>query len=257
MKIFKNKTLLNLLISIICLFLILLFYFLSKLVNVLFNPIIVIVSSIVVIGLIVCQIAMKNNEKISKIITTVNEYIQILLIAVLLVEFIFTFFAFPASVDGESMFPTFIHDDRVLTIRTNEFKNNDIVVVRYDFDIQSSKRGIKDDELLVKRIIASPGQTFNYIGTDLYIDGNLVEDPFSFEGMNGLNVEIIAIKSDMVDECLQPDGSFIIPEGWYVILGDNRQNSTDSRAFGFVHESQILGVIKYKINSVFDWETVK
>ena len=43
-----------------------------------------------------------------------------------------------------------------------------------------------------------------------------------------------------------------IPEGYYLVLGDNRLNSNDSEEFGLIHESQIVGVVKYYKND-FGW----
>jgi hypothetical protein len=67
----------------------------------------------------------------------------------------------------------------------------------------------------------------------------------------------------MEEECLQPDGTYVIPEGWYVVFGDNRSYSPsdtplsiDSRTFGLVHESQIYGVVKFEVESIFKWNKI-
>ena len=71
---------------------------------------------------------------------------------------------FPATVSQNSMYPTLLPNDQLIIKRTNDFKNNDIVVFKYDNEIQTDQIGVPNGELLIKRIIAIPGQTFEYIG---------------------------------------------------------------------------------------------
>lgn len=262
MKIFKDKALIKIIISGILLIAILLFYLLSSLLKIIFNKWVVIIGIIVILGLLIAELIIKNNEKVQKTIKEINDYLQVLLVAVLVIEIVFSFIIFPATVFQNSMNPTLLPNEQLIIKCTNNFKNEDIVVFRYDDDIQRDNVGVKDDELLIKRIIATPGQTFEYIGTDLYINGQLVEDKFAVEEMDGLSLKDICELNGMIDQCLQSDGTYKIPDGWYVVFGDNRQYSgntpvsIDSRGFGLVHESQIFGKVIYKLNSLFDWEKI-
>ena len=118
--------------------------------------------------------------------------------------------------------------------------------------------------LLIKRIIAIPGQTFNYVGDKLYINGVESEDKYGIPKMDGLSLKDVCAINGMYEECLQEDGSFKLPEGWYVVLGDNRQYSSsnipvsiDSRSFGLVHESQIYGKVIYEVESLFNWSKIE
>ena len=47
----------------------------------------------------------------------------------------------------------------------------------------------------------------------------------------------------MLDECLQEDGTYIIPKGWYFVMGDNRNHSADSRTIGLVPEDSVIGKV--------------
>ena len=111
-------------------------------------------------------------------------------------------------------------------------------------------------------MIAVSGQSFEYIGKDLYINGKKAEDKFAVEEMDGLSLKDICALNGLLDECLQEDGTYVIPEGWYVVFGDNRQYSgnvpvsIDSRGFGLVHESQIFGVAKYEVETIFNWKKI-
>ena len=263
MKILKNKDFMRLIINGLCLFIIILFYLLSSLLNIIFNKWLIIIGSIMIVSLLVIEVVMKDKEKVFKIVSHINEYVQVLLFAIVIIEFIFSFIMFPATVSQNSMYPTLLPNDQLIIKCTDDFKNNDIVVFKYDDNIQVSTVGVPNGELLIKRIIAIPGQTFKYVGKDLYINGQRVDDKFAVDEMNGLSLEDICKLNGLEEECLQADGSYVLPDGWYVVFGDNRQYtasktpvSIDSRSFGLVHESQIFGIAKYEIESIFDWKKI-
>lgn len=260
MKLLKNKELMRVVINSICLCIAILLYLLSSLLKVIFNTPIVIAVTILIVVIIGLEFIFKGKEKIKKVVVLINEYIQIFLFAVLIIEFLFAFIMFPATVNQNSMYPTLLPNDQLIIKCTNDLKNKDIVVFKYDKEIQGQHAGVPDGELLIKRIICSPGQTFKYIGSELYIDGVRVEDEFAVNEMDGLSLEYVCKLNGMEEQCLQSDGSYKVPEGWYVVFGDNRQYtgseiplSIDSRTFGLVHESQIFGVAKYEIETIFNW----
>lgn len=264
MNIFKNKRDLKLLINGFCLLLIIMFFICSSLLKIILNKYIIIVCSIIGLGLILIEIFSTKKEKFNEIISTINEYIQVLLFAVVIVQVIFTFIMFPATVFQNSMFPTLHENDQLIIRCTKNLKNNDIVVFKYDFDFQPNNIGVKDDELLIKRVIAIPGQTFYYENDKLYINDIESVDNYFVSKMNGLSLKDICEKNGMYDQCLQDDGSFKLPEGWYVVFGDNRQYtntniplSIDSRTFGLVHKSQIYGKAEFIVESLFNWEKLK
>ncbi len=209
----------------------------------------------------------RNPSKIEKSFRVVAEYWQVILIALLVVEVIFGFIAFPATIQQSSMMPTLTENEHVLVVKKNKIENNDIVVFDFDPTIQNSSAHVSDGELLIKRVIAIPGQSFEYRGVDLYINGEKSIDSFAVLKMDGLSLEDICKlnneSQDLQNKCLQPNGSYIIPDGWYVVFGDNRQYmgsvplSIDSRSFGLVHESQLMGVVKYTFTGIFNFNKVE
>lgn len=261
----KYNGLIKVLVSFLLLIISILLYLLSDLLKVVFKPWFIILLGIIIISLMVCEIIFKkiNKEKINKIFKVVNEYLQILLSAFVIVEVIFAFFMFPATVLQNSMLPTLFPNDKLIVQRTNDIDNNDIIVFEYNNEIQKNNVGVSNHELLIKRVIVKEGQTFSYVDNKLYIDGIVVEDKFVVEEMNGLSLKDICEQNNMINECLQEDGSYKVPEGWFVVFGDNRAYSPsktplsiDSRTFGLVHESQIYGKVKYQIDSIFKWNKI-
>lgn len=151
-----------------------------------------------------------------------KEKIKVLLpyiIIIVAVLFIKAFIVTPIKVNGESMYPTLEEGDIMILNKTtyyfNEPKRFDIVVVNMP------------DEYLIKRVIGLPGEHIEYIDNTLYVDGEKVEENFEHGKTEDFNIEEL--------------GSDTVPENSYLVMGDNRENSLDSRELGFMKEEQLLG----------------
>lgn len=157
------------------------------------------------------------------------DWIKALLIAFLLAFIIRMFFFAPIVVDGPSMLPTLQDRDQMIVnkfiYQINEPERFDIVV--FHASIQ------KD---FIKRIIGLPGEHVAYENNVLYINGEAVEESFITKN-NGL------YQQDTNDFTLEnlPGGFERIPEGYVLVLGDNRKNSTDSRMLGVISMDEIVG----------------
>lgn len=152
-----------------------------------------------------------------KIIKEITPYIIIIIAALLIRTFLFT----PVKVDGTSMVPT-LQDGEILILKKYDktFERFDIVVVDYN------------GEKLVKRIIGLPSETIKYKNNKLYVDGQIVEEPLYLETANFNLIDL---------------GYNKIPEDYYLVLGDNRYNSTDSRIIGLIKKEDILGVTNLRV----------
>ena len=149
-----------------------------------------------------------------KIISIIKELIPYVII-VIVVFGIKTYIATPVLVDGSSMSPTLSDNQFIILSRsTKKIDRNDIVV----FDYEDSK--------LIKRVIGLPGESIKYENGILYINDREYEDKFS------------SITEDFE---LSEFGIKKIPENSYFLLGDNRNNSIDSRVIGPVNISNING----------------
>lgn len=157
-----------------------------------------------------------------KMIKELLPYILILVGVILLRTFIIT----PVIVSGDSMKPN-LHDKEILLEKKIGYNSSSIK--RFDIVI------IKDGkEEIIKRIIGLPGEHISYKNNKLYVNDKVVEETFDFRDTNDFNLEEICT-------CLS------IPKGKYLVLGDNRPISKDSRVIGLIDEDDILGKAIYRI----------
>lgn len=156
-----------------------------------------------------------------KFVKEIMPYVIITLVVIL----IRTFIVSPVQVDGTSMHPT-LKDNEYLIL--NKFDRS---YDRFDIVVLTNR-----NERLVKRIIGLPGEKVEYIDSKLYIDGKEIKEPF--------------IKNNVFtkDFTLQKLGYDKIPEGYYFVVGDNRNGSLDSRVLGLISKKDIKGTIKINIS---------
>lgn len=150
-----------------------------------------------------------------KIFKEILSYVIIIIVVILIRTFLVT----PAIVDGESMEPTLYNNELVLinkiSLKTKGINRWDIVVVDYE----------NRDELLLKRVIALPGEDIMYRENTLYINGEVMETPIDFEYTREFEASV--------------------PEGSYFVMGDNRDVSFDSRMIGAIKKKDIKGKAKF------------
>ena len=152
-----------------------------------------------------------------KFIKEIIPYVVVVLVAILIRTFIVT----PVQVDGESMYPT-LNNNQILLLKKydHSFERFDIVVFNYN----NSK--------LVKRIIGLSGEYVEYKNNELYINNEKID---------------FKLDAYTYDFKLSELGYKQIPEDYYLVLGDNRTNSLDSRRIGLIPKDSILGTTTFSI----------
>ncbi len=139
---------------------------------------------------------------------------------ILLVLLVLTRFVSIVYISGPSMQPTFHTGDCILIFRSDNVDRNDIAVIEWQ------------DKWLIKRVVGLPGETLEMSEGRTYIDGELLVEDFDFYTGNR-NLPLITI-----------------PDNYVFIIGDNRENSHDSRAFGPVPSSDIYGKLIFRLDFV-------
>lgn len=161
----------------------------------------------------------------------IREWIVAIVIALVVVVVIRMFLFTTYSVDGLSMDPTFEEGDRVIV---NKFIYNLTDVERDDIVVFDSH----NDAAYVKRVIGVPGDTVEMRDRVVYVNGEpLEEDYVVHQGetyMDDFTLETLGVEGDT------------IPEGQYLVLGDNRPISRDSRDFGLISDEDIIGEVQLR-----------
>lgn len=140
------------------------------------------------------------------------------IVALLLRAFLFQAFWIPS----QSMEMTLLEQDRVLvnklSYRLHDVNRGDVIVFRRPDEEQAE---IRD---LIKRVIGLPGEQVEARNDSIYIDGSLLIEPYLAPG-----------------ESIPDFGPTLVPENEFFVMGDNRDESYDSRFFGTVSEDRIVG----------------
>jgi signal peptidase I len=123
-----------------------------------------------------------------------------------------------------------------------EVRRGDIIVFRFPLNIR---------ENYVKRVIGVPGDRIRVANKQVYLNGKPLDEPYKFHKTayfdsyrdnfpSEPNVRLPESALSMLDRNVK-DGEVIVPPGMYFAMGDNRDNSLDSRYWGFVPRANIIG----------------
>ncbi len=151
-----------------------------------------------------------------------------LVTVIFVILFLMIYVVSVTQVVGNSMNSTLIDGDVLILSKANyrffDIKRGDIISLDYE-----------DTKYLIKRVIGLPGDTIEIKDNILYINGEVYEENYLDKGL------------EYPDFSLSDLGYDTIPEDMYLVLGDNRENSLDSREIGLISKDSVNGKIVLRI----------
>lgn len=184
--------------------------------------------------------------------------VQSLVITVIIAIFVITFIVQAFQIPSESMENTLLIGDYLLVdkahfgpagiwnwlIPYDKIKRGDIIVFRYP---------VNPKQHFVKRVIGIPGDHIRILNKQVFVNGQPVREPYVVHSQVGID----PFRDDFPNADIGPehlggpwprelqrlteDGQLIVPENCYFAMGDNRDESYDSRYWGFVPRENIVG----------------
>jgi len=188
-------------------------------------------------------------QKKEPFVSVLLEYVEILVLSVCVVLLIFTFGIRLCRVNGNSMNKTLLHGEMLITSSLSEPEAGDIIVFHMTSDTYAFI-----NEPLVKRVIAKEGQTvkIDYAKGEVFVDGVLLDEPY-VALLDETNTVDIGYWTQYPSHSFEPKTltfEATVPEGCLFVMGDNRNNSADSRMVevGLVDERRVLGKVVCRLN---------
>ncbi len=194
--------------------------------------------------------------------TTISEYLESLLVTVILALFGTSFVVQAFKIPSPSMEKTLLVGDHLLVNKFifggrgqwydkfmpyRELQRGDIIVFKFPY---------QDHPHFVKRVIGLPGDHLKVVDQQVYIDGKPLNEPYvvhdSTFGNDPLNYSFPPVGNQIFLSPVQPEWAhelskyvvgdeIVVPPGKYFAMGDNRDHSLDSRYWGFVDRDAIMG----------------
>lgn len=181
---------------------------------------------------------MSNNAGVAKggpkaILKTVYEFVELLAFTVAAVLLLTLFVCRHSVVVGDSMINTLKEGEHLIISDLFYKPQTGDIVVFDDVSVEDKSKG--ESSPLIKRVIAVGGQHVSITEQGIYVDGEKLSEPYVYTGDFYFG--------DYLYEELELD----VPEGSLFVMGDHRNNSLDSRAFGVIDEGAVLGRVLFRL----------
>lgn len=171
------------------------------------------------------------------------ENVKVLGIALIIALLVRTFIAEPRFIPSDSMVPTLKKDDRLIVEKVSYWTQNpkvgDIIVFSPPEFLQKIS-GYGRDQALIKRIIGVPGDRILIQNGKVNVNGVDRNEPYIAEAPK-YSCPSADLKEGFFCGSLKLGEAFVVPDGKYFVMGDNRNNSNDSHVWGFLTKADIIG----------------
>ncbi|MHC5372259.1 signal peptidase I [Enterococcus sp. LJL120] len=174
-----------------------------------------------------------------KMIREICDFCLIFLILMIVSIVISSFFFSINRVNGYSMLPSLRDDDLVIARKTDKIKRLDLLV----FERRNKQE--------VRRVIGLPGDRIEYSDDVLYVNDKIIDEPYIIDLINEAQRNNGQYTKDFKMQVLT--GEPFVPDNCYFVLGDNREWAEDSRDYGFIEETQIIGIVKVQLLPINDF----
>jgi signal peptidase I len=172
-----------------------------------------------------------------------REYFESIVIAVIMALFIRTFVVQAFKIPTGSMEPNLLIGDHLIVnkfvfgpgsferaiLPTRDIRRGDVVVFKYPEDPERD---------FIKRVIGLPGETLELKGRKIHINGKPIDEPYAHYLPRPSGDGVHEATSDDVRDAYGP---VVVPPNAYFVMGDNRDNSQDSRYWGFLPRDLVKG----------------
>lgn len=211
-----------------------------------------------------------NQTKVPLVFDYARSFFPILLAVLIIRSFVVQAFRVPTG----SLEPTILPGELIVV---NQYAYGLRLPIGHHkiLNVGSPKRGdlvvfwwpVDPKTIFVKRVVGIPGDTLSYTNKVLTVNGEKADQVYLMDAIDiekGLNLPVKKYTEDLTGRLheiflrpnfnLSGDFEITVPEGHYFMMGDNRDNSIDSRAWGFVPEHLLIGKAFYVL---FSWDTEK
>lgn len=172
---------------------------------------------------------MKNKKDKYDILYSILDFFRMILVAFIILMLVFTFVLRKNTVVGSSMYPTLEDGEHVIVNVTASYLTD---IERFDVVVVHSP---DNKDLWVKRVIGLPGETISYQDGILYVDNKEIEEPFLDK-----NYAEQVVKQQQLKTFTQDMAPVTLKDNEYFLMGDNRNNSMDSRSVGPFTRDKII-----------------
>ena len=160
------------------------------------------------------------------------EWVLVIVGAILLALVVKVFLLQAFYIPSLSMSPTLRVGDRVLVnklrYRLHDVNRGDVIV--FERPASETSSTIPD---LIKRVVGLPGESISFIDGAVYVDGKRLDESYLSDGT-------VTSSANAPNKCTA-EAPCVVPSGQVWVMGDNRSDSKDSRYFGSIDESTIVG----------------